>query len=167
MILNPIKVEDVGQFRTIVGSMAQESGWSEPTWQYTTVEDPGTGMAEQAAVSGADLVMVCGGDGTVREVCAELAGTGIPVGIIPAGTGNLLARNLDIPLYLRSAIDVALNGQDRAIDLVNGRRRRHRGHPLHGDGRDGLRRRDHGGRQRGHQEADRLGRLRHLRRSSR
>jgi diacylglycerol kinase family enzyme len=54
----------------------------------------------------------------VREVCAELAGTGIPVGIIPAGTGNLLARNLDIPLYLRAAIDVALNGQDRAIDMV-------------------------------------------------
>ena len=119
MILNPIKVEDVGQFRTIVAEMAKESGWSEPTWQYTTIEDPGTGMAERAAVSGADLVMVCGGDGTVREVCAELAGTGIPVGIIPAGTGNLLARNLDIPLYLRSAIDVALNGQDRAIDLVN------------------------------------------------
>ena len=118
VILNPIKVEDVGQFRAIVGAMAKESGWSEPTWQYTTIEDPGTGMAERAAVSGADLVMVCGGDGTVREVCAELAGTGIPVGIIPAGTGNLLARNLDIPLYLRSAIDVALNGQDRAIDLV-------------------------------------------------
>lgn len=118
VILNPIKVEDVGQFRAIVNTMAKESGWSEPTWQYTTVEDPGTGMAEQAAVSGADLVMVCGGDGTVREVCAELAGTGIPVGIIPAGTGNLLARNLDVPLYLRSAIDVALNGQDRAIDLV-------------------------------------------------
>ncbi len=118
VILNPIKVEDVGQFRELVGTMAKESGWSEPTWQYTTVEDPGTGMAERAAVSGADLVIVCGGDGTVREVCAELAGTGIPVGIIPAGTGNLLARNLTIPLYIRSAIDVALNGQDRAIDLV-------------------------------------------------
>ena len=63
-------------------------------------------------------MLVCGGDGTVREVCAELAGTGIPVGIVPAGTGNLLARNLAIPLFLRSAIDVALNGQDRAIDLV-------------------------------------------------
>jgi YegS/Rv2252/BmrU family lipid kinase len=118
VILNPIKVEDVGQFRSLVASMAMESGWSEPTWQYTTVEDPGTGMAERAAVSGADLVIVCGGDGTVREVCAELAGTGVPVGIIPAGTGNLLARNLGIPLYIRSAIDIALNGQDRAIDMV-------------------------------------------------
>ena len=118
VVVNPIKVEDVGQFRASVTSMARAAGWSDPSWHYTTVEDPGTGMAEQASVEGADLVIVCGGDGTVREVCAELAGTGIPVGIIPAGTGNLLARNLDIPLYIRAAIDVALTGQDRAIDMV-------------------------------------------------
>jgi len=118
VVLNPSKVEDVEAFRVIVNSMAAEAGWGMPTWRETTVEDPGTGMAEAAAVAGADLVMVCGGDGTVREVCAELAGTGIPIGIIPAGTGNLLARNLDIPLFLRAAIDIALTGQDRAIDMV-------------------------------------------------
>jgi YegS/Rv2252/BmrU family lipid kinase len=119
VVLNPIKVEDVQAFRGIVTTMAADAGWGVPSWHYTTVEDPGTGMAEAASVAGADLVMVCGGDGTVREVCAELAGTGIPIGIIPAGTGNLLARNLAIPLFLRAAIDVALTGQDRAIDMVD------------------------------------------------
>ncbi|WP_344775094.1 diacylglycerol kinase family protein [Nocardioides panacisoli] len=118
VVLNPIKVESVDGFQSIVRQLALESGWQEPAWYYTTVEDPGTGQAEQAAVEGAELVIVCGGDGTVREVCAELAGTGIPVGIVPAGTGNLLARNLDIPLFIRAAIDIALTGQDRAIDMV-------------------------------------------------
>jgi YegS/Rv2252/BmrU family lipid kinase len=118
VILNPIKVENVDSFKALVDRMAVESGCSSPTWYETTIEDPGRSMAEAAAISGAELVVVCCGDGTVRTVCAELAGTGVPVGVVPAGTGNLLARNLAIPLYLQAAIDVALNGQDRAIDLV-------------------------------------------------
>ena len=118
VVLNPIKVEDVAVFKALVEKLAAEAGWSRPSWHETTIEDPGRAMAEQAAIDGADLVLVCGGDGTVRTVCAELAGTGIAVGVLPAGTGNLLARNLDVPLYLQAAIDVALNGQDRAIDLV-------------------------------------------------
>jgi YegS/Rv2252/BmrU family lipid kinase len=118
VILNPIKVEDADGFRAMVERAASDAGWSGPTWYTTTVEDPGRSMAEDAAISGAELVLVCGGDGTVRTVCAELAGTGVSVGVVPAGTGNLLARNLGIPLYLQAAVDVALHGQDRAIDLV-------------------------------------------------
>lgn len=118
VVLNPIKVENVEAFKALVERLAAESGWQAPTWYETTIEDPGRSMAEAAAISGAEMVLVCGGDGTVRTVCAELAGTGVPVGVVPAGTGNLLARNLAIPLYLQAAIDVALNGQDRAIDLV-------------------------------------------------
>jgi diacylglycerol kinase family enzyme/membrane-associated phospholipid phosphatase len=118
VILNPIKVEDPAAFRALVDARAAELGWSAPTWYETTIADPGRSMAHDAALNGAELVVVCGGDGTVRTVCAELAGTGIPVGVVPAGTGNLLARNLALPLYLNAAVDVALNGQDRAIDLV-------------------------------------------------
>ncbi len=118
VVLNPVKVEDVEAFKALVERKALETGWTAPTWHETTVADPGRTMAEQAAIEGAELVLVCGGDGTVRTVCAELAGTGVPVGVIPAGTGNLLARNLGLPLLLTAAVDVALNGQDRAIDLV-------------------------------------------------
>jgi YegS/Rv2252/BmrU family lipid kinase len=118
VVLNPIKVEDAVAFRALVEQSAAVAGWGLPAWYATTIEDPGRSMAESAAISGAEMVIVCGGDGTVRTVCAELAGTGISVGIIPAGTGNLLARNLGIPLYFQAAIDVALQGQDRAIDIV-------------------------------------------------
>ncbi len=118
VILNPIKLDDVGQFRTLVEMLAADSGFVSVTWWETTVEDTGYGMAHEAATAGCDVVLAIGGDGTIRAVCEELAGTGIPVGIVPAGTGNLLARNLGIPLYLRSAVDVGLNGQDRAIDMV-------------------------------------------------
>jgi YegS/Rv2252/BmrU family lipid kinase len=118
-ILNPVKVDDPAGFRTMVEKMALESGWEQVSWWETTVEDTGYRMAHEAAVSGVDLVLAIGGDGTIRAVCEELAGTGVPVGIVPAGTGNLLARNLSIPLYLRAAVDVGLNGQDRAIDMVH------------------------------------------------
>jgi YegS/Rv2252/BmrU family lipid kinase len=118
VVLNPIKIDEPGQFRELVEMLARDAGYASVVWWATTIEDTGHGMAHEAAVSGADLVMAIGGDGTIRAVCEELAGTGIAVGIVPAGTGNLLARNLEIPLYLRSAVDVALNGQDRAIDMV-------------------------------------------------
>src|SRR5690625_7833226 len=62
--------------------------------------------------------MAAGGDGTVRMVASVLAGTGVPMGIIPAGTGNLLARNVEVPLEDPSAaMTAALTGEDRQVDV--------------------------------------------------
>jgi diacylglycerol kinase (ATP) len=64
-----------------------------------------------------DLVLVWGGDGMVQRALDTLAGSKIPIAIIPAGTGNLLAHNLDIPISLADAVHVAFHGRRRRIDL--------------------------------------------------
>ncbi|MCL2595844.1 MAG: NAD(+)/NADH kinase, partial [Promicromonosporaceae bacterium] len=84
----------------------------------TTVVDPGTVQAEQALASGAELVIVAGGDGTVRATAKALAESNVPMAVLPIGTGNLLARNLSLPLTsIEEALTVALTGQTRAIDV--------------------------------------------------
>ncbi len=118
VIYNPARVTDWVTFRRHVSYELNTRGWQPPWWLETTVEDHGRAMARQAVEQEVDLVLVAGGDGTVRVVCSALAGTGIPLGLIPAGTGNLLARNLGIPLDEAAALDVALDGHDKPIDLV-------------------------------------------------
>jgi diacylglycerol kinase family enzyme/membrane-associated phospholipid phosphatase len=118
VILNPIKVGDIDAFKGKVYEVVVREGWNAPLWFETTVEDPGAGQAQAALEAGVDLIVTAGGDGTVRAVCEEAARTGVAVGIIPLGTGNLLARNMGLPLNTREAIEVAFSGQDRAIDLA-------------------------------------------------
>ena len=55
-------------------------------------------LAEQAATSGADFILACGGDGTVNEVLNGLANRKVPLGILPGGTANILAREVGLPL---------------------------------------------------------------------
>lgn len=118
VVLNPAKVGDVEEFKDRVRVSAAAHGWTEPLWLETTVEDPGYGQSLAALAEGVDLIVAAGGDGTVRAVCEEAARTGVAVGVIPHGTGNLLARNLGLPLNPRDALDVAFGGQDKAIDLA-------------------------------------------------
>lgn len=115
VVANPTKVEATTQ--DLISGLCVELGWAEPLWLETTVDDPGTGQARKAVEQGVDVVMACGGDGTVRSVAEALAGTGVAMGLLPAGTGNLLARTLGTPLEMAAAARVALTGDDRAIDI--------------------------------------------------
>lgn len=119
VIVNPIKKTDV-DLRALVTEVCLNEGWDEPLWLETELEDPGQGMTRQALEAGVDLVIAAGGDGTVRCVSEVLAGTDTPLGLLPLGTGNLLARNLDIGVNdPKSAVLDALKGTERRIDVVH------------------------------------------------
>lgn len=93
------------------------------SWHETSVEDPGRAAAQSALESRADLVCAAGGDGTVRAVAEYLAelsddSRAVELGVIPLGTGNLLARNLDVPLgNPAAAFARALSGTARLLDI--------------------------------------------------
>lgn len=65
------------------------------------MEDAGQHATAQALERGVDVVLVAGGDGTVRAVSEAIANSGVPLAILPSGTGNLLARNLGLPWAIR------------------------------------------------------------------
>jgi len=115
VVANPTKLEPGTRER--ISAVCTGLGWAEPLWLETTVEDPGTGQARLAVERGADVVLACGGDGTVRSVAQALAGTGVAMGLVPVGTGNLLARTLGTPDNVAAATRLALTGDDRAIDV--------------------------------------------------
>ncbi|GHS86306.1 sphingosine kinase [Actinomycetota bacterium] len=116
-VANPTK-NGVSDLRAVVRRACAEQYLPEPLWLETTQEDPGVGQAREALERGADVVVAVGGDGTVRAVAEALVGTGVPMGLLPVGTGNLLARNLDIPLNdPLAALQIAISGPDRAIDV--------------------------------------------------
>ncbi|MCA1695567.1 MAG: NAD(+)/NADH kinase, partial [Actinobacteria bacterium] len=85
-MVNPIHVDDQTKLHTQIARVCAELGWRPPLWLETTVEDPGAGQARSALAADADVVLACGGDGTVRHVARVLAGSGTPLGLVPTGT---------------------------------------------------------------------------------
>jgi diacylglycerol kinase (ATP) len=118
VVVHAVKIDDRDARRRQIEVLSGRLGWRIPIWLETTAEDPGRSQTRQALDGDADVVIAFGGDGTARVVAEMLAGNGVPMGLLPAGTGNLLARNLGIPPNrLESSLQIALTGRDRTIDV--------------------------------------------------
>src|SRR6185295_297488 len=116
-VVNPSRVQQLAQLRDVVDAALAAAGWPAPDWLETTPDDPGTGQARRAVEAGAEVVFVSGGDGTVRACLEGLAGTSAALAVLPAGTGNLLAANLGLPLDPVEGVRVAVEGGRRQLDL--------------------------------------------------
>ena len=115
VVRNPVKLESEDEVRTAVAECIPDA---DIRFFETTEDDPGRTMAQEAVDAGCELVFAAGGDGTVRAVAEVLAGTGAALGILPQGTGNLLARNLGVPLDgVQVAVAHALGAEARRIDV--------------------------------------------------
>lgn len=119
VIVNPVKLKEQDRVRAECERACREAGWQPPLWLETTVDDPGYGQTKEALDAGASIVFAAGGDGTVRMVGSALAGTEVPLGLMPAGTGNLLARNLKVPFMdtAGETFERSLGGHDVVIDV--------------------------------------------------
>lgn len=91
----------------------------EPEISYTKGPGHATELASAAARSGYDRVAAVGGDGTINEVGRGLIHTGIPMGIIPRGSGNGLARHLCIPLSVPGSVKAFLTGKTATMDVFS------------------------------------------------
>lgn len=117
VIFNPEKIEKI-RLQNAVDAALARAGMRKAHYFPTTESDHGGPQARQALGEGAKLILVAGGDGTLRSVIQEIAYTDAELGIIPIGTGNVLARNLSIPLgNLNRAALKAIVGETHRIDL--------------------------------------------------
>ncbi len=113
VVANPVGAADESEaLRSVLEAQGIHFEWSE-----TTEDDPGRGQAAEALDRGADIVVACGGDGTVRACIEALAGTDKTLAVVPAGTGNLLARNLGIPQEIEDAVACLTTAHLRTIDV--------------------------------------------------
>jgi diacylglycerol kinase (ATP) len=95
-----------------------------PLWCEVSKSKRAPEELRRALRQGAELIFVWGGDGTVQRCADVLADSGATLAIVPAGTANLLASNLGIPMNVAGAVEIGLHGRRRKLDLgrINGER---------------------------------------------
>lgn len=116
ILYNPQRVA-LHRLKRAVGAAERSAGYTSSLWLQTD-GNGSHGPLREALDSDPAVVIAAGGDGTVRQIGSALARTGMPFGIVPSGTANLLARNLGIPQYdTDRAAEIAFTGVERSIDI--------------------------------------------------
>ncbi|HEX9611872.1 MAG TPA: diacylglycerol kinase family protein [Gemmatimonadales bacterium] len=116
LITNPVAARTDARAVRVVLDTLRGGGWTVDVLATTRPGDARR-FAEEARGQGFDVVVSYGGDGTAIQVAAGLLGSGIPLGLVPGGTGNLLAGNLRLPRNPAAAARALLRGEPRPVDL--------------------------------------------------
>jgi YegS/Rv2252/BmrU family lipid kinase len=116
VIINPAAARTRAASVAAVAAAIRSGGWDA---EVLATGGPGDArvLAEYGVQQGVDVVAVFGGDGTTMQAAAALVGTDVILGVIPGGTGNLLAGNLRIPAAPARAADVIVRGKPKRFDL--------------------------------------------------
>jgi diacylglycerol kinase family enzyme len=117
VVFNPAAVP-LDLVRVAVEAEERRRGWATSQWFATDREDSGRRAALRALAGSPSVIVVAGGDGTVRSVAGAALESGTPIALLPFGTGNLLARNLGLPLgELAASVAAAFGGETRPVDV--------------------------------------------------
>lgn len=116
-VVNRTLLRDPRRFLQRCRTAATDRGW-DPWFGSAGVVQDSLVLTRRAVAAGASLVFAAGGDGTVRACAEALAGTGVPLAIVPLGTANLTARALGVPSRGGRAVEAGFGGRDHAIDLA-------------------------------------------------
>ena len=119
VVLNPVAGKsDASAIRRALEHRSVRDAWAYEVYE-TTGEERIADVVREAVDRGFDMFVAAGGDGTVSGVAGGLVRRGIPIGIIPVGTGNALARELGIPVSIESALALLTERHDTAhIDAI-------------------------------------------------
>jgi diacylglycerol kinase (ATP) len=118
LFVNPVLHQTAARRRDVTRVEAVLRGQSATVEVMETGENRAAGpKAKRAVAEGYDAIVVCGGDGTIFDVIQGLAGSTVPLGIIPFGTGNVMAQNLKIPKDPGAAAHWILRSRPRAVGL--------------------------------------------------
>jgi len=117
LVVNRNRIRHFPRLHRRSATAAAARGWELEVLE-TRSADAGDGATRQAVAAGAQLVFAVGGDGTVRACAQALAGSQVPLAIVPRGTANLVATALGIPSSLGAALAVGFGQHERRIDLA-------------------------------------------------